>query len=78
MVVPFVHGSIAWWMGNSNEQSNMYDWKGTGGVDRISGSLPPRREWRGLVHLHQERHLHPARQLSAKPARCANPEIVIV
>ncbi|OAO17778.1 hypothetical protein AV274_0454 [Blastocystis sp. ATCC 50177/Nand II] len=27
VVIPFVHGSIAWWMGNSNEQSNMYDWK---------------------------------------------------
>lgn len=28
IVVPFVHGSISWWLGNNQQQSNMYDWKG--------------------------------------------------
>ena len=68
-MIPFVHGSIAWWMGNSNEQSNMYDWKGSRIHARIRSSLHPRREWGGHVDIHQERDVYAARELQTKPAR---------
>ena len=52
IVVPFVHGSISWWLGNGQQQSNMYDWKGEYWRIEIMYSLYSRSEWRGFVNVH--------------------------
>ena len=64
-----MHGSIAWWMGNNQQQSNMYDWKGRSCVVKWKCSLSPRSQWRGFVDVHQICDLYPSLHVPSEPAR---------